>query len=112
MKMNRIIALIGVLLMLPLLCVPAFATENTGTLVLRCDTQYEGKHVVFTGDEYALTKIADVWVGAWKDFNKDINPALSIMHGNRRLPGPFTVHSIPVRGCTSPCFCFLTPAID
>lgn len=62
MKMNRIIALIGVLLMLPLLCVPAFATENTGTLVLRCDTQYEGKHVVFTGDEYALTKIADVWV--------------------------------------------------
>ena len=51
-------------------------------------------------------------LGAWKDFNKDINPALSIMHGNRRLPGPFTVHSIPVRGCTSPCFCFLTPAID
>ncbi len=62
MKMHRIIALIGILLILPVLCLPAFATGNDGTLYLRCETKHDGVQIVFTGDEYALVKIAEAQV--------------------------------------------------
>ncbi len=62
MKMHRIFALIGVLLLLPMLCLPAFAAENTGTLYLRCSTRLDEERLYFTEDEFSLAKIADAQV--------------------------------------------------
>ncbi len=62
MKLHRIIAGIGVLLMLPILCLPAFAAEAFGTLNLRCSTHVDGERFYFIGDEFSLVKIADAEV--------------------------------------------------
>lgn len=62
MKMHRIAALVGALLLLPFLCLPVFAAGSSGTLYLHCATHQDGQRVFFTGDEYSLTKIADVQI--------------------------------------------------
>lgn len=62
MKVRRILAIIGSLLLLPLLCLPAFAIGMDGALHLNCKLQSNEQQIVFTGDKYALVKIADVFV--------------------------------------------------
>ncbi len=59
MKLHRIIAGIGILLMLPMLCLPAFAAGVSGTLNLSCSTHVDGERVYIAGDEFSLVKIAD-----------------------------------------------------
>lgn len=62
MKLHRIIAGIGILLMLPILCLPAFAAEALGTLNLHCSTHVNGDRFYFVADEFSLVKIADAQV--------------------------------------------------
>lgn len=58
--MHRIAVGIGVLLLLPMLCLPVLAAENQGTLNLHCATRLNGQKYCFAGDEFSLVKIADV----------------------------------------------------
>ncbi len=62
MKLYRILAMIGAVLILPILCLPVFAAENQGTLRLRCLTHLNGDIYYFSGDEFSLAKIADAEV--------------------------------------------------
>lgn len=62
MKLHRILAMIGAVLILPILCLPAFAAENQGILCLRCSTLINGDRYYFSGDEFSLAKIADAEV--------------------------------------------------
>lgn len=59
MKLRKMIAAIGMLLMLPILCLPAFASGVSGTLYLNCSTHVDGQRRYFAGDAFALVKIAD-----------------------------------------------------
>lgn len=62
MKLYRILAMIGAVLILPILCLPAFAAENQGVLRLRCSTHLDGERYYFSGDEFSIAKIADAEV--------------------------------------------------
>lgn len=62
MKVRRILAMIGIVLLLAIACLPVFAAEREGTLYLHCATKHDGKQIVFSGDSYALVKIADAQI--------------------------------------------------
>lgn len=59
MKRQRILAAVGFLLMLPVLCLPAFAAQTQGTLQLCCSVSVNGERQYFAGDEFSIVKIAD-----------------------------------------------------
>ncbi len=59
MKLHRFIAVIAILLMLPILCLPVFAAGAMGTLNLKCSTHINGERYYFSGDEFSILKIAD-----------------------------------------------------
>lgn len=59
MKLHRFIAVISMLPMLLILCLPVFATGAMGTLNLRCSTKIDGERYYFSGDEFSILKIAD-----------------------------------------------------
>ncbi len=62
MKLHRMIAGISILLLLPVLCLQAFAAGVSGTLNLSCSTRMDGERFYIAGDEFSLVKIADAEV--------------------------------------------------
>ncbi len=62
MKTHRMITGISILLLLPVLCLQAFAAGVSGTLNLSCSTRVDGERFYIAGDEFSLVKIADAEV--------------------------------------------------
>ncbi len=62
MKFHRMITGISILLLLPVLCLQAFAAGGSGTLNLSCSTHVDGERFYIAGDEFSLVKIADAEV--------------------------------------------------
>lgn len=62
MKLHKMLAAMVIVLVLPIICLPSFASGTLGTLHLHCCTHMDGKRFYFAGDAFSLVKIADAQV--------------------------------------------------